>query len=136
MLCNHNDLELDGVVIANGTFRPADEDSVYAIYHLGNTACGVTVEQGQRVPYLRLTPAIQIPREGRGNFERFLFECDDETMVDLNFDANDGEITLRRNLRTTDPAEIERVLVPALRWIDEVAYPAIMAYIAALYPLA
>lgn len=133
MLYNDNDLAVTGATVCGKTFLPSDEESSYAVFRLSNHSCGVIVEKGKRHPRLRLMPGIQIPREARGGFEPFQFECDDEQMVDLCLDRTDGELTLHRNLCSDDPAEVERVLAPALKWVDEVACPAIMAYIAKTY---
>lgn len=133
MLCTNNDIELAGATICGVTFHPCDDDEVYAVFHLNNCCCGATVPMGSTIPYLRLTPGVQIPPAARAGFDRFLFECDDDEMVDLKVDTIDGELVLRRNLNSLDPGEVERVLDPALHWIDNVAFPAVMAYIADVY---
>lgn len=136
MLCSDtNELgSLIGAAVCGQTLRPCDDDSAYAVFRMRNVTCGVTVEKGKQHPYLRLTPALQVPRKGRKNFERFLFNCDDDAMIDLRFDERDGEITLRRDLRDPlSPESVEDELAPLLAWIDESMYPQVMAYIASLY---
>lgn len=135
MLCSDtNELgSLIGATVCGQTLRPCDDDSAYAVFHMRNVTCGATVEKGSQRPYLRLTPALQVPRKGRRDFERFLFECDDDAMLDLRFDENDGEITLRRDLRNLSVETIEGELAPLLAWIDKGVYPQVMGYIADLY---
>jgi len=133
MLRTTTELGLEGTVVCGETLKPFDEDAVYAIYRMSNAVCGLTVEKGSKNPYLRLTPGIQVPKELRDGFERFQFECDDDGMLDLSIDRKDGELVLRRDLRNLQPETIERTLAPALAWVNDVAYPAIMAHIAAYY---
>ena len=135
MLCSDtNELgSLIGATVCGQTLRACDDDSAYAVFRMRNVTCGVTVEKGTQRPYLRLTPALQIPRKGRRNFERFLFECDDDALLDLRFDERDGEITLRRDLRNLRPETIEAELAPLLAWIDKDVYPQVMGYVAGLY---
>lgn len=133
MLCTHNDLAVTGATVCGKTFFPIGDDSSCAVFRLGNFSCGAIVEKGKRHPRLRLAPGIQVPREARDGFERFLFECDDDQMVDLDLDDADGELVVRRNLRSDDPAEVERVLAPMLQWIEGVACPAVMAHISQVY---
>ncbi len=133
MICNANDFAVTGATVCGRTFRPAAEDSSYAVYRLDNCACGVTVEKGKSRYYLRITPGVQMPAETRAGFERFQFECDDDELVDLDLDLEDGELVLRRDLRSDAPEDVEDALKPALEWVDRVAYPAIMAFIAQTY---
>lgn len=128
-----NQTKLAGAVIAGATYLPAGDDAVYAIYRMPHLSCGVTVEVGGGQDYLRLTPSIQIPYEARDGFARFQFECDDERIVDLRFDAFDGEITMRLDLDEVSAECIERTLKPALAWIDEEMCPEIVEYIARVY---
>lgn len=130
MLNNDNDLGLTRAQICGKTFLPADDDNVFAVFDLGSCACGVTVEKGSSNPYLRLTPSVMVPPEARDGFRRFLFEHDDDMMLDLGFDEDDGEVTLRRDLGSLDRAEVEQTLAPLLEWVGKVAYPAIMGYVA------
>lgn len=134
MIVSTTELGLEGARVCGQVLAPCDGDSVYAIYRMKNCSCGLTVEKGSKAPYLRLTPGIQLPRELRASFERFQFECDDESMVDLELDRGDGELTLRRGLRSADdPAAIEEALAPMLTWVDEVAYPALIEHIRSYY---
>lgn len=130
MLCDpSNQIELDGATVCGQTLRAADEDSAYAVYRMPSSACGVTFEQGTRKPYLRLCPAIQIPEAARAGFERFVFECEDDRMVDLKLDEDDGEVTLVRNFAEQTPEAAERALAPLLAWLDGSAMPQVRDYV-------
>lgn len=135
MLCeaSKNETGLAGAQVCGHTLYPADGDSVFTVIRMPHVSCGVTVEKGVNKPYLRLAPGIQVPVEGRAGFERFLFECDDDEMVDLKFDAKDGEIVVNRPLAGLSAADVERALTPALAWVDQVVYPEVMGYVAGLY---
>ncbi len=130
MLCNDNELRVTGATVCGQTFRPCGDDESYAVFRLENCSCGVLARAGESKPYLRILPGVQIPPEARAGFERFLFECDDDEMVDLEIDRDDGEVFMRRDLRSLEPDEVERVAGPALAWVDRVAFPAVAAYIA------
>lgn len=130
MLCDKsNDIKLEGATVCGQVLRAADEDSAYAIYLLPSCACGVTFEQGRRRPYLRACPAIQIPEAAREGFERFVFESEDERMVDLKLDEDDGEVTVVRAIDEQTVEAAQRELAPLLAWIDEEAMPAMRAYV-------
>ena len=133
MLITDNDLAVTGATVCGQKFCPEADDSSFAVFGLEHYSCGVTVEKGKARPYLRITPGIQVPKEARAGFERFLFECDDEEMVDFDLDHNDGELVVRRDLRSDSPEDVERALAPTLKWLDEVACPAVMAFIAQTY---
>lgn len=133
MIRTSTELGIEGSVLCGQTLHPFDEDAVYAIYRMPNIACGLTVEKGSKNPYLRLTPGIQIPKELRDGFERFQFECDDDGMLDLTIDRSDGELVLRRDVRNLDIKTLEAALAPTLSWLNDVAHPAIMEYVAAYY---
>lgn len=128
-----NQTKLVGATIAGATYLPAGDDAVYAIYRMPHLSCGVTVEVGGGQDYLRLTPSIQIPYEARDGFARFQFECDDEQIVDVRFDACDGELTMRLDIDEVSPECIEATLKPTLAWMDEVMYPEVVDYIARVY---
>lgn len=129
MLCIDNDLNLTGAVICGKTFYPTEEDSVCAVFDLDGCSCGVTVEEGRSNPYLRLTPGIQLPPEARDGFRRFQFEHDDDAMMDLSLDADDGEVTLRHDLENLDVETVADALPPLLDWVERAAYPALAAYV-------
>ena len=129
MQIDHNNLPCCDVRLCDQVFKAADNDSCYAIFTLPSCACGVTIEEGSGAPWLRLTPAVQLPPCTREGFGRFQFEHPNAELVDLVADTRDGEITLRRDLPNLDPATIEPVLQEALTWIDTVGYPAITFYI-------
>ena len=92
MLITDNDLAVTGATVCGQKFCPEADDSSFAVFRLEHYSCGVTVEKGKARPYLRITPGIQVPKEARAGFERFLFECDDEEMVDFDLDHNDGAL--------------------------------------------
>ena len=129
MIISDNGLELNGATLCGSVLAPADDDSLWAVYDLSNVSTGMTYETGAQVPYLRLTPAIQIPEKARNNFKKFLFTTSDERFADMKMDDNDGELTMRRTVRGTDVATIERELADCLDFLDKVAYPAIIAYV-------
>ena len=124
MLVNTNETGLCGATVCGQVLHPCDNDSVYAIYQLKRCVCGVTVETGSRWPYLRLTPGIQVPEGVRDDFERAMFESDEETLGDVDLDRRDGEVTVRVSLDSADLATVENALTAALQWVDDVAYPA------------
>lgn len=130
---SHNETGLAGAQVCGSALYPADGDSVYAVIRMPNMSCGITVEAGNGKPYLRFTPAIQVPAAGREGFERFQFECDDEEMVDLKFDPKDGEVVLRRPLSGLSVPEVERVLKPTMAWLNAIVYPQVMGYIEGAY---
>lgn len=129
----HAKLSLEGAVVAGQRLRACDEDSVYAVYRRPNCSCGAVVELGARQPFIRFSPGVQIPPAARAGFERFVFEHDDDDMVDLDIDKKDGEVTLQRPIYTVTAEEAERLIAPTVDWVNDVAYPAIMAYIASVY---
>jgi hypothetical protein len=133
MQIDHLDHPCCDAVIAGQTFHPSDNDAVYAVFVGKNGPCGVTVEPGKLRPWLRLTPGIQLPADACDGFERFTFECEDDSMVDLVVDRDDGEITLRVDLPGLEPEVVEKTLVPQLAWVDEVALPAVRSYLERLY---
>ena len=128
-----NKTGLAGAVIEGATFLPAGDEAVYAVFRLNNLSVGVTVESAKACDYLRLTPSIQIPPEGREGFEEWQFECDDDGMVDLSFDARDGEITMRVDLDELSAEAVELPLRMALLWLDEAMYPQVMGYIRSVF---
>ncbi len=129
MIVTGNPTTLAGTTVCGQVLALCDDDSVYAIYELANCACGVTVETGSARPYLRLTPAIQIPARMCHGFARAMFDADDEALDDLELDERDGEITMRVRLTSIDADELERELGAALAWVDAVGYPAAMGYV-------
>lgn len=129
MQINHNALPCCDARICGHAFKAADEDSCYAVFSLDSCACGVTIEEGSATPWLRLTPAVQLPPCARDGFVRFQFEHADPSLVELTADTVDGELTLRRDLPDLSPAAIEPILQAALTWIDTQAYPAVSGYI-------
>jgi hypothetical protein len=84
-------------------------------------------------PWMRLAPGVQIPQGARKGFERYQFECDDDAMVDLKVDLKDGEVSLRCDLDDLEPETVARALEPLLAWVDDVAYPAVVAYLERQY---
>ncbi len=129
MIVTGNPTTLAGTTVCGQTLALCDDDSVYGIYELSNCACGVTVETGSSRPYLRLTPAIQVPARMCRGFARAMFDADDETLDDLELDERDGEITMRVRLTSTDADELERELSAALAWVDAVGCPTVMKYV-------
>ena len=129
MIIHANPTHLAGTAVCGQVLALCDDDSVYAVYELSNCACGVTVETGSARPYLRLTPAVQVPTRMCRGFARAMFEADDETLDDLELDERDGEVTMRVRLESADADELERTLAEALSWVDGVGYPAVMRYV-------
>jgi hypothetical protein len=133
MLFSNIDHPCNGATVCGQTFHPADDDCVYAVFDLKNCSCGVAVEKGRMHPWMRLAPGVQIPQGARKGFERYQFECDDDAMVDLKVDLKDGEVSLRCDLDDLEPETVARALEPLLAWVDDVAYPAVVAYLERQY---
>lgn len=119
-----------GTTLGGQTLVQYDDDSCYAAYELRNLGVGMTYETNAQHPYLRLTPAIKIPENARKGVRELLFTHPDERFADLSIDESDGEIIMQRILR--DPARAEAELADCLAFLDDVAWPALIAHVSNL----
>lgn len=131
MQINTNGMPCEGATLCGATLRPADDDSQWGVVHRGTFTCGFTVETGRSNPFLRMTPAVQVPQFCREGFERWQFEHDDESMMDLALDERDGEVVVRRDLKGLEASDVEPVLSELLDWLETTGVPAVKGYIAA-----
>lgn len=119
-----------GAEVCGQTLVPNDESTLYACYPCRNVAVGVSFDPGDNIPYLRLLPAIQIPKFARTRIKELLFTHSDDRFGDLTIDERDGEVIMRRAMRDRTVEASERELRDCLNFLDEVAHPAMLATIA------
>lgn len=119
-------LPLDGAELCGQKLRQVDQDSLGCAFDLGNIGCGVTYETGAPKPYLRLTPAVQVPEDAREAVKELLFTHPDERFADMSLDAEDGELVMRRTIRSGRFEDAGAELEDCLAFLDEVAWPAIL----------
>lgn len=119
-----------GAEVGGQTLVPNDEESLYACYPCRNITVGVSFEPGASMPYLRLLPAIQIPKFARARVKELLYTHEDDRFGDLSIDERDGEVIMRRTMRERTVEASEQELGDCLRFLDKVAYPALLAAIA------
>ena len=123
-------LPLDGAELAGQKLRQVDADSLGCAFDLANLGCGVTYETGAPQPYLRLTPTVQIPEQAREAMKELLFTHPDERFADMSLDADDGELVMRRTIRSGRFEDAGKELDDCLAFLDTVAYDAIVACVA------
>lgn len=123
-------LSLDGAELAGQKLRQVDADSLGCAFDLANLGCGVTYETGAPQPYLRLTPTVQIPEQAREAMKELLFTHPDERFADMSLDADDGELVMRRTIRSGRFEDAAAELDDCLEFLDTVAYDAIVACVA------
>ena len=113
-----------GTTLCGQSLAQSDDDSLYACYDLGALGVGVTYEVGASVPYLRLTPSVQVPPFAREAVKELLFTHEDDRFGDLSVDNDDGEVVMRRTPRAGSSPEDE--LRDCLAFLGTVAYSAIL----------
>lgn len=87
---------VDGLEVASGgtRFVPCSDKASFAVYERGGLACGVCLDVGGSYRDLRFSPSWRLPHgaHDRRAWNRFVFEAEDDRMMEMRMDPRDGEL--------------------------------------------
>ncbi len=121
---------LDGLCVGTGgvPFCPNDEDSAFATYERNGRSCAVICEMCDGEPYLKFCPDWQIPAGARSRdaWNRFAFESDDDRMLELHVDFEDGEVRFFHSLGSIDDLDVvARAIDEGVNFVTSI-YPSVV----------
>lgn len=124
---------LDGLEVAEGAgpFVPCAKGESFAVYRRGNLSCGVHLITRDISRSLMFHPSWRPPHgaHGRDAWNRFIFEAEDERMVEMRMDPDDGEIYyVYSDTPLEDLDDIERSIERGLDFVFS-TYLEILAYV-------